>query len=718
MPKMYACLKCAYETPRRQCLAKHIDAVHRGLRPYVCPVCGKRCSQSSQLNKHVRLVHGQTMSSQAGRYVRSDSYVREGSDSYVREGLESWRNSDSMRPPDSIDTSEPMRSNETARYSEPMSFSEPLKAHEPMMVSGHHASRHAPGVTFRRMHENRCHHCYRTFRFRAQLKKHVEMEHDEADEFVPPPQFMHLGNSSERKRSTRLRQRSGDASRLFECVLCRSNFKSKDELDGHMVNDHDDSYNSRPFACNKCPKRFLHKTSLDAHVRHKHEKSLYYICVICNKSFGLKCTVFNHLKGVHKFNIPTSRMERFVKVSDKNVKTASTNKALVVGGSITIEELEKEIYNSKNTMVSSDSVSLVNNEKCNDQVEDSSSLNTLNTSNGDFLVQNHNISSDVNTSEVVGENEVTDTEGSAIIEHDPCKEVGNPTINLLDDVPSPCNVSKLASNHIKSDNIFDVEMVEQVSLPETPVSGTVLNLDEHKFNKPAISQKIDSEIDAELKDQTSAEYSANSASDDCKTVPNGDKPLANFSVMKHIAELVRKGQGSTKFMTEMPSVLAQSSGTTKSNEPKEDTEADKHMVGQGGHVQNESNFTDEELNFQNSQEQASRSTIDNESLSTFSELQDSKNGLESKNKHLDLLQTLLDEVQSFDDNDDDNDVSESQYVDQTSLDKALTSTKDSPIECQVTINEDEAVAQSSDLKDAEVEEQNEADGSTDEVRGL
>ena len=64
------CEFCSYECISKSALAKHILAVHRKERPHPCPECGKRFSQTSHVNYHLKTVHAE-----AGTVVRTKSHA-------------------------------------------------------------------------------------------------------------------------------------------------------------------------------------------------------------------------------------------------------------------------------------------------------------------------------------------------------------------------------------------------------------------------------------------------------------------------------------------------------------------------------------------------------------------------------------------------------------------------------------------------------------------
>ncbi len=55
--KPFSCTLCDTKCYTKVQLRKHVDAVHKKLRPYTCPTCKKSFSQKSYLNYHVKFLH-------------------------------------------------------------------------------------------------------------------------------------------------------------------------------------------------------------------------------------------------------------------------------------------------------------------------------------------------------------------------------------------------------------------------------------------------------------------------------------------------------------------------------------------------------------------------------------------------------------------------------------------------------------------------------------
>ena len=58
---------------------------------------------------------------------------------------------------------------------------------------------------------------------------------------------------------------------LFYCKKCSKVYKSKTQLEGHIISDHSDIL----YSCDQCGKSYSHKESLQVHKRSAHEGSQY-----------------------------------------------------------------------------------------------------------------------------------------------------------------------------------------------------------------------------------------------------------------------------------------------------------------------------------------------------------------------------------------------------------------------------------------------------------
>mmetsp|Transcript_18193 Transcript_18193/g.18245 ORF Transcript_18193/g.18245 Transcript_18193/m.18245 type:complete len:187 (+) Transcript_18193:26-586(+) len=55
--KSYSCNRCSSSFRRKPDLKRHVNSVHKGLRPYICKTCSKTFTTSGNMRKHTRKLH-------------------------------------------------------------------------------------------------------------------------------------------------------------------------------------------------------------------------------------------------------------------------------------------------------------------------------------------------------------------------------------------------------------------------------------------------------------------------------------------------------------------------------------------------------------------------------------------------------------------------------------------------------------------------------------
>ena len=81
------------------------------------------------------------------------------------------------------------------------------------------------------------------------------------------------------------------------CNLCEKHFKTKGSLDRHTRLVHGE--NNAKVQCKICGKGLKSNIRLVEHLKNFHEKKKYFKCDHCEKAFGLKTILDQHIKFVH-----------------------------------------------------------------------------------------------------------------------------------------------------------------------------------------------------------------------------------------------------------------------------------------------------------------------------------------------------------------------------------------------------------------------------------
>ena len=86
----------------------------------------------------------------------------------------------------------------------------------------------------------------------------------------------------------------------YECQECKENFTTQQTLTRHIQRIHEGIPDDKKFACEQCG--VLHATAfrLKMHIKTKHDKVYDYKCEHCNKSFGRKNHLVQHIENVHE----------------------------------------------------------------------------------------------------------------------------------------------------------------------------------------------------------------------------------------------------------------------------------------------------------------------------------------------------------------------------------------------------------------------------------
>ena len=114
-----------------------------------------------------------------------------------------------------------------------------------------------------------CNHCYKTFKLRMGLKKHVQQVHEK--------------NPSEKKS--------------FLCNHCKKPFGQKTSLKRHIDCVHK---KLKPFKCTMCDLAFGTQSHLKRHVSNVHLHVKSFSCNYCDKRTNTKFHMKRHLKIKHE----------------------------------------------------------------------------------------------------------------------------------------------------------------------------------------------------------------------------------------------------------------------------------------------------------------------------------------------------------------------------------------------------------------------------------
>ena len=266
--KGFACPQCDHENyfSTKVSVARHINTIHKKIKPFLCPTCGQSFSRKTHLNSHFDTVHKNIKRishpwtcALCGKHFACDRNMSRHMRSHTKE--------------------------------KPWSCT--VSQCEKHFFTKDSMEKHVNSV-HKKLREHACEICEKLFSDNYKRKRHMDVVHKGLGHLY---NYNHTVNNP------------------TPCSVCDKIF-----LNSHLLKRHVDAvhHKLKPFSCTLCDRSFSTRAHLKRHVSfHSSERPLS--CALCQKSFYTKDCVRKHMKLVHKNVEPLSSKMCDTSLDEKQV---------------------------------------------------------------------------------------------------------------------------------------------------------------------------------------------------------------------------------------------------------------------------------------------------------------------------------------------------------------------------------------------------------------
>lgn len=282
--KKFQCRQCEYSTDNSSSLSKHI-AVHLGIKPHECDLCGARFTQKSNKKSHMMTHTGE-------RPYECDVCGEQ----YSRKlTLETHKRSHTGERPYTCEICGRTFAHRTAvnLHMRTHTGHRPYKCDLCQKTFGFKQNLDVHRLVHTGERPFVCEYCDRRFSLYKNLIEHKRVHTGEK------PYGCDYENCSERFAhlwSLKIHKRKHDGTKAFGCAVCLRRFWQKSNLTKHLL------LHERPYACNICDHKCSNKQHLHDHMT-AHTGERPFKCNLCNLAFAQSSNLSSHKQQMHKSKV-------------------------------------------------------------------------------------------------------------------------------------------------------------------------------------------------------------------------------------------------------------------------------------------------------------------------------------------------------------------------------------------------------------------------------
>ena len=292
------CPQCHYKTHRNDHMKLHIDAVHLGLKPYKCDICGESFTQPTHVRTHKKHVHNDNEDPrfQCDECLKFFRGNRDLNEHKIR------MHSDIKRFKCEVCDHRTNSSQALKRhafihkgYDERPFQCDDCKRRFVFQGEVNEHRKHCIKVVRTVEHPRK--QCDICFTFVTKLSEHKLRMHSSLKRFTCEVCGHGLNSKQALERHSFVHKSKSE--RPFGCDNCQTRFASKTELNGHLKKVCIDE--KKKITCPKCHRKFTNDDQLKKHSVVCHSLVYDYQCEACYLKFTTKNGLAYHMKTHHPF---------------------------------------------------------------------------------------------------------------------------------------------------------------------------------------------------------------------------------------------------------------------------------------------------------------------------------------------------------------------------------------------------------------------------------